>query len=96
MIAEMEAKRQRIDEALARLRNDMLVSVGGVGDGKIVCIFAYCVDVRVRLMTGEVIDTTAFQITPMENTNATQTKRLRSNEQGRVSQRSFNSTRPVR
>lgn len=94
MFVEMELKRQRIDEALARLHNDMRVNVAGMGEGKIIIIFAYSVDVRVKLTTGEVIDTTAFQITPMEEaTNAIQTKRLRGNEQGRVGQRSFDRTR---
>lgn len=67
MIAEMEARRQRIDEALARLHNDMRVRVAGAGDGKIIVIFAYSIDVRVRLGTGKIIDTTAFELTPLEN-----------------------------
>ena len=63
---EMGAKRQRIDEALARLHNDMRVWVDGMGEGKIIVIFAYSVDVRVRLATGQVIDTTAFQVSPLD------------------------------
>lgn len=94
MIEEMELKRQRIDEALARLHNDMRVSVAGVGQGKIVIVFAYSVDVRVKLSTGEVVDTTAFQITPVEEpADDVQTKRPRSNDQGRANQRSFVGTR---
>ena len=67
MIAEMELKRQRIDTALARLRNDMPVWVDGVGEGKIIVIFAYSVHVRVRLSTGQVVDTTAFDLTPIRS-----------------------------
>lgn len=69
MIAEMEAKRQRIDEALARLRNDTWVNVAGMGDGKIIVIYAYSVDVRVKLTTGQVVNTTAFELTPLETRN---------------------------
>mgnify|MGYP001589656796 CR=1 FL=1 len=67
MFKEMELKRQRIDEALARLHNDMRVNVTGMGDGKITIIFAYSVDIRVRLTTGELIATTAFDVTPIES-----------------------------
>ncbi len=66
MIDEMELKRKRIDEALAPLHNDMRVWVDGMGEGKIIVIFAYSVAVRVRLATGQVIDTTAFKVSPLD------------------------------
>lgn len=75
MIAEMEAKRQRIDEALARLHTDMRVNVAGVGDGRIVVIFAYSINVRVRLVTGETVDTTAFALTPLDDVHANEAER---------------------
>jgi hypothetical protein len=52
---EMEEKRRKIDAALAPLRNDMRVYVTGAGEGKIVVIFAYSIDIRVRLATGKII-----------------------------------------
>lgn len=95
MYAEMEAKRQRIDDALGRIQNDMWVNVAGMGEGKIVVIFAYSVDVRVRLATGELIDTIAFGLTPLEDVHADK-KASRRNEQGRAYQRTFVGTSTTR
>lgn len=95
MIEEMELKRQRIDAVLALIDNDMRVEVDGMGEGMITCIFAYSVDVRVRLVTGQAIDTTAFEVTPLERNDAIE-KKHGSNESRRTHQRTLVSTGTIR
>lgn len=64
MIEEMELKRQRIDKVLALLSIGMSIDVSGIGIGKVTCIYAYGLDVRVRMDHGQSFNA---RLMPTEN-----------------------------